>query len=477
MPYTYLLTEFTAAAESAFASRLTGIYLHGSAVMDCFHPAVSDLDLIVVVNGPISDNEKLKFLTDVVRLNESAPAKGIEMSVVQLDACRNFVHPAPYDLHFSPAHLDLWSRDPDEYLSKLHGTDRDLAAHFTVIRQYGRVLTGAPIHDVFGEVPHTDYVDSLLYDCENAKEDILVNAPYVILNLCRILAYLRDGVVLSKKSGGQWGLKFLPERYHSLLTDALSEYASGEKSDYSQSLSVSYALFMLSEIGRETDGCIFPVLDDPILEDMSGFFTKRVDGYDEHMIANVEGCKEGYPLMASLVPGGTKSLLDLGCGTGLELDEIFKLHPDLSVTAVDLCRAMLDKLCEKHPDKHLNLICDDYFTADFGNNYDCAVSFETMHHFTPSKKAELYRKLADALSHGGCYIECDYMVDTQAEEDHWFAENLRIRAAQNIPADAFFHYDTPCTIDNQKQMLLDAGFRTVKLVFRKGGTAMLIAKK
>ena len=69
------------------------------------------------------------------------------------------------------------------------------------------------------------------------------------------------------------------------------------------------------------------------------------------------------------------------------------------------------------------------------------------------------------------------MVDTQPEEDHWFAENLRIRAAQNIPADAFFHYDTPCTIDNQKQMLLDAGFASVELVFRKGGTAMLLARK
>lgn len=477
MQYETLLKKFTAAAESVFTSRLTGVYLHGSAVMDCFNPAVSDLDLIVVVNGTVTDDEKRRFMTDVVRLNESAPAKGIEMSVVQYSACLNFVHPAPYELHFSPDHLELWNRDPGEYLRRLHGTDRDLAAHFTVIRQYGKVLTGAPIDEVFGEVPHADYADSLLYDCENARDDILENPPYVILNLCRILAYLRDGDVLSKKSGGEWGLKFLPERYHPLISGALREYETGMKSDYSQSLSVSFALFMLSEIARETDGCTFPTLDDPILEDMSTFFTRRVDGYDEHMIANVEGCKEGYPLMASLVPDGVTSLLDLGCGTGLELDEIFKLHPDVSVTAVDLCRAMLERIPEKHPDRTVNLICGDYFTADFGSGYDCAVSFETMHHFTPAKKAGLYKKLCGALTDAGCYIECDYMVDTQPEEDHWFAENLRIRAAQNIPADAFFHYDTPCTIDNQKQMLLDAGFASVELVFRKGGTAMLIAKK
>ncbi|MBQ8368560.1 MAG: DUF4111 domain-containing protein [Clostridia bacterium] len=477
MPYTNLLNEFTAMSQDVLGSRLTGVYLHGSAVMDGFNPVTSDLDLIVVIDGEIIDAEKRDFIRETVRMNASAPEKGIEMSVVQLSACRKFMHPAPYELHFSPSHLDLWNRDPEEYLRKLHGTDPDLAAHFTVIRRYGRVLTGAPIDDVFGDVPREDYIASILFDVENAYADILVHPTYMTLNLCRVLAFLRDGEVLSKKSGGEWGLKFLPVRFRPLLEAALDDYTNNTAYDVPQSLACDFAGHMMMQIDRETNECRFPAPADSILEDMSGFFEKRVEGYDEHMIANVEGCREGYPLMASLVPDGAESLLDLGCGTGLELDEIFRLHPDLSVTAVDLCPAMLEKLRGKHPDKDMNLICGDYFTADFGSGYDCAVSFETMHHFTPEKKAGLYRKIADALTPDGCYIECDYMVDTQAQEDHWFAENRRIRALQNIPEDAFFHFDTPCTMENQRQLLLDAGFTTVELVFRKGGTAMMIAKK
>jgi cyclopropane fatty-acyl-phospholipid synthase-like methyltransferase len=214
-----------------------------------------------------------------------------------------------------------------------------------------------------------------------------------------------------------------------------------------------------------------------LLETMSDFFTARVNGYDEHMLRDVEGCKEGYPLMASLIPADTRRLLDLGCGTGLELDEIFKLYPDLDVTGVDMTAAMLDQLKAKHPDKKLTLICDDYFKADFGGTYDCAVSFETMHHFTQEKKIALYRKICEALTSDGVYIECDYMADTQEQEDYFFAELARMRAEQGIPEDVFVHYDTPCTIANQIAMLKDAGFAAVEQVMRIGGTCMLVAKK
>lgn len=214
------------------------------------------------------------------------------------------------------------------------------------------------------------------------------------------------------------------------------------------------------------------------LEPMADFFAARVEMYDEHMLNDVEGCREGYIKMADLVPDSAEKLLDLGCGTGLELDEIFKRLPLVSVTGIDLAQPMLDKLMEKHPDKKLSLICGDYFSVPLGEGkYDCAVSFQTMHHFTREKKTGLYAKICKALKDGGRYIEGDYMVETQEEEDHWFAENERIRKEQNIPADEFFHYDTPCTVDNQILMLKEAGFSQAQKVFRVENTTIIIAKK
>lgn len=214
------------------------------------------------------------------------------------------------------------------------------------------------------------------------------------------------------------------------------------------------------------------------MEKMNEFFAARVDSYEEHMLTGVEGSKEAYVKMAQLLPKSCKNLLDLGCGTGLELDEIFKLFPDLSVTGIDLTQEMLDKLLRKHPDKHLNLICGSYFDVDLGKlEYDCAVSFQTLHHFSHEVKRGLYRKLITALKPGTRYIECDYMVETQEEEDLYYSENARKRKEQGIPEGEFYHYDTPCTVQNQIEMLRTAGFTNVEMVFRVGCTTILVAEK
>lgn len=213
------------------------------------------------------------------------------------------------------------------------------------------------------------------------------------------------------------------------------------------------------------------------IERMDKFFTARVDGYDEHMTNNVEGCAEGYRQMAKLLPAHTKSLLDLGCGTGLELEEIFKRFPDACVTGIDLTRAMLEKLKEKFPSKALVLINGNYFDVDFGvEPFDAAVSFQTLHHFTHEEKLGLYMKIHKSLRIGGCYIECDYMVTDQNDEDFYYSENRRIRSEQGIPEGEFYHYDTPCTVNNQLKLLRQAGFYSVKQVWRMENTTIIIAE-
>lgn len=210
------------------------------------------------------------------------------------------------------------------------------------------------------------------------------------------------------------------------------------------------------------------------LEKMNDFFTARTEGYDEHMLRDVGGCANGYKLMAERIAKvAPKKLLDLGCGTGLELDFILKLCPDIDVTGIDMTQAMLDKLIEKHPG--VKTIRGDYFEVPFGDGFDAAVSFETLHHFTREKKAGLYKKLFDSLKVGGVYIECDYMCETDEQEKWFFDELEKLKREQNI--DGMFHFDTPITVDGQKELLRNAGFSSVEEIFREENTVMLVARK
>ena len=168
------------------------------------------------------------------------------------------------------------------------------------------------------------------------------------------------------------------------------------------------------------------------LEHMDDFFNARADMYEEHMFKNVDGADRYYAQTAALLPAKPFSLLDLGCGTGLELDEIFKISPQARVTGIDLSAKMLDKLREKHADKDLTLICGSYFDVDFGTNaYDAVVAVQTMHHFTPQEKAVLYRKIRNALKPSGIYVETDYVAPSLTRE-RAFREEYRAKRGRRL---------------------------------------------
>ena len=191
---------------------------------------------------------------------------------------------------------------------------------------------------------------------------------------------------------------------------------------------------------RELKQWLAQTRDEPA-EDMNGFFAARVDTYEAHMSV----WDKAYGRVAELTPGDCGPLLDLGCGTGLELDRIFARWPELAVTGVDLCAAMLEKLRAKHAGRRLELRCADYLAMDLGaEQYGAVVSVESLHHFTPEQKLELYKKIHAALRPGGFFLEADYIACCEEEETLLRAESARRRARANIPADVFIHFDTPC---------------------------------
>lgn len=232
--------------------------------------------------------------------------------------------------------------------------------------------------------------------------------------------------------------------------------------------------FYCSTIAEETR-----MSDQMKLEEMAAFFENRLEGYDEHMRRDIEGGSDFYAFTASRLPQAREAeVLDLGCGTGLELEEYFGLNPDASVTGIDLCRPMLDALAAKFPQKQLVMVCGSYFDADLQpDHYDAAVSVESLHHFPAARKRALYRKLFSALKQNGYFVLTDYFAESEALEKEYFQNLEQLKREQGLDAGTFYHYDTPLTVEHEMEILREAGFKDVRILRQWGSTYTVYAGK
>ncbi|MFQ7159857.1 MAG: DUF4111 domain-containing protein [Ruthenibacterium sp.] len=75
--------------------------------------------------------------------------------------------------------------------------------------------------------PPGAYKAAILHDVGTAVQDAGQKPVYVVLNLCRALAFWRQGLVLSKQQGGEWALAHLPPQWHPVVRAALQGYLYG----------------------------------------------------------------------------------------------------------------------------------------------------------------------------------------------------------------------------------------------------------
>ena len=216
-----------------------------------------------------------------------------------------------------------------------------------------------------------------------------------------------------------------------------------------------------------------------MLEKMSDFFEARIDEYDEHMMTAIEAANEFYPFTAKQLPTAENCrILDLGCGTGLELEPYFAINPSAAVTGIDLSKLMLAELKRKFINKDITLVHGSYFDIPLGeNSFDAAVSVESLHHFTKEQKVGLYSRLRSALKNGGYFILTDYFSGSDEEEKLHRENFLVLKEEEGITGDDFYHYDTPLTVNHEREALMEGGFSSIEVLNSWGATYTIKATR
>jgi len=214
----------------------------------------------------------------------------------------------------------------------------------------------------------------------------------------------------------------------------------------------------------------------PSHEEMASFFDQRADGYDAHMQRSLADSDAYYQKLAEPIRQTKASLriLDIGCGTGLEIASILEAAPNAHLTCVDLSAEMLAKLQYKYPAESVETIQASYLAMDFGRDqYDAALSSMTLHHLLPEEKLPLYRRLWHALRPGTPYIEGDYIV-SPAKMARLLAQ---YRALPPEMKQGRYHIDIPLSLATQIDLLKEVGFIDIHTLYEEGETIILTATK
>ena len=211
---------------------------------------------------------------------------------------------------------------------------------------------------------------------------------------------------------------------------------------------------------------------------MADFFDARAGIYDHHMNVDME-LEEFYEAVADLLacPRQDFRLLDLGCGTGLELERLFARYPDMRITGIDLSQAMLDKLREKFSDKPMKLICGSYLDLDLGSGFDRVLSTYSLHHFDANVKRKLYERIGKALVPGGVFLLGDFSAVSQEQQDSAANAAARTRRDNLLTDDECYHLDIPLTVENEMALMKDAGFSTVEPARQWDKASIILAKR
>ncbi|MFE9204744.1 aminoglycoside adenylyltransferase domain-containing protein [Micromonospora sp. NPDC007230] len=182
---------------------LRSVILHGSLAAGGFRPGRSDIDLLVVVDGGLSDPQ-LDALTDRVRHARIDGASGIDLHVVTAAVAGAPAPAPPLELHVGRYDGSSVGFEVDRRVPAAP----DLPAELSMARADGQALRGAQPGEVLAPVP-----DEWLHErgrywltTWQSRTDDAEDAALMVLTACRIWRFAVEGRHCAKAQAAGWAL-------------------------------------------------------------------------------------------------------------------------------------------------------------------------------------------------------------------------------------------------------------------------------
>lgn len=177
------------------------------------------------------------------------------------------------------------------------------------------------------------------------------------------------------------------------------------------------------------------------------------------------------------------SIVDLGAGTGLLTQELYKLYPQARFTLIDISEEMLEVARKRFRglDNFAYKVAD-YSHIDLkGGDFICSAL--SIHHLEDSEKFQLYKAVYEVLSQGGVFVNLDqFCAESPLVNEAWNAWWMNYIDHSGITPEAKAKWidrnklDREISIPHTIEFLTKVGFNQVDCIyqFMKFGTIIAI---
>ena len=204
----------------------------------------------------------------------------------------------------------------------------------------------------------------------------------------------------------------------------------------------------------------------------------KLTEYDSRIRTFIPHYEEMLDVAAAAIPARTRTIVDLGIGTGALSWRCLIAAPRARTIGIDVDPEIL-ALASRRLGNRASFTAGSFLRAPLPACDAFVASFSLHHVRTRAAKASLYRRIRAAVRPGGIFISVDSnpaiaAAVRRAQFDEWLAHVRRTYTSARARGifEAWSHEDVYVPLDTEIALLRSAGFR-VELLWRRGAFAVL----
>ena len=204
----------------------------------------------------------------------------------------------------------------------------------------------------------------------------------------------------------------------------------------------------------------------------------KLTEYDSRIRTFIPHYEEMLDVAAAAIPSRTRTIVDLGIGTGALSSRCLTSAPRARTVGIDVDPEIL-ALASRRLGSRATFTTGSFLRGPLPTCDAVVASFALHHVRTRAAKAALYRRIRAALRPGGILVcvDANPAADPavrRAQFDEWLTHLRRAYTAAQARAifKGWSHEDIYVPLDAEVALLRSAGFR-VELLWRRGAFAVL----